>query len=92
MRPHQTGDLVCTFMVQSSLGINDFQPVMTGSTDGGETWSEAQPMWPHLIQSYSIFGSISRHTGRFPVLLRDALSDRYTGRIVLVRGDARAEG
>ena len=54
------GDLVCTFMVQSSLGINDFQPVVARSTDGGETWSEAQPMWPHLIQSYSIFGSISR--------------------------------
>jgi Neuraminidase (sialidase) len=54
------GDIVCTFMVQSSLGINDFQPVIARSADGGVTWSESQPMWPHLIPNNSIFGSVSR--------------------------------
>jgi hypothetical protein len=54
------GDIVCTFMVQSSLGTNDFQPVIARSVDGGATWSDALPMWPHLSPSYSIFGSVSR--------------------------------
>jgi hypothetical protein len=47
-------------MVQSQLGINDFRPMLARSTDGGETWSEAEPMWPHLTRDYSIFGSVSR--------------------------------
>jgi hypothetical protein len=47
-------------MVQSQLGINDFQPMLARSADGGQTWSEAQPLWPHLTERYSIFGSVSR--------------------------------
>ena len=54
------GDVVCTFMVQSKLGINDFQPMLARSTDGGRTWSEGQLLWPHLPDRYSIFGSVSR--------------------------------
>jgi hypothetical protein len=54
------GELVCSFMVQSQLGINDFQPLMARSADGGNSWSEARPLWPHLAERYSIFGSVSR--------------------------------
>ena len=54
------GEIVCTFMVQSSLGINDFQPMIARSADAGKTWSEGQPLWPHLTERYSIFGSVSR--------------------------------
>jgi hypothetical protein len=54
------GDVVCTFMVQSQLGINDFKPMLARSHDGGRTWSEGQLLWPHLQDRYSIFGSVSR--------------------------------
>jgi hypothetical protein len=54
------GDVVCTFMVQSQLGINDFKPMLARSKDGGQTWSEAQLIWPHLQDRFSIFGSVSR--------------------------------
>ncbi len=54
------GDVVCSFMVQSKLGINDFKPMLARSRDGGQTWSEGQLLWPHLQDRYSIFGSISR--------------------------------
>ena len=42
------GDLVCTYMVQSKLGVNDFVPTVSRSTDLGETWTEQRPIWPHL--------------------------------------------
>jgi hypothetical protein len=54
------GDVVCTFMVQSKLGVNDFKPMLARSQDGGQTWSEGQLLWPHLRDRYSIFGSVSR--------------------------------
>lgn len=54
------GDVVCSFMVQSKLGINDFQPMLARSRDGGRSWSEGQLLWPHLVDKYSIFGSVSR--------------------------------
>jgi hypothetical protein len=54
------GDVVCTFTVQSQLGINDFKPMLARSTDGGQSWSEPAPLWPHLTERYSIFGSVSR--------------------------------
>lgn len=54
------GDVVCTFMVQSKLGINDFQPMLTRSDDDGKTWSEPVALWPHLQKTYSIFGAVSR--------------------------------
>ena len=54
------GDVVCSFMVQSKLGINDFKPMLARSKDGGRSWSEGQLLWPHLQDRYSIFGSVSR--------------------------------
>lgn len=60
---NRQGELVCTFMVQSQLGINDFQPMIARSADGGASWSEAEPIFPHLTSQYSIFGSISRAPG-----------------------------
>jgi hypothetical protein len=54
------GDVLCTFMLQSGLGINDFVTMQTVSRDGGLTWDEARPVWPHLASRYSLFGSVSR--------------------------------
>lgn len=56
----QRGDLVCTFMVQSQLGINDFKPMLARSQDGGVSWREPVFMWPQLADAYSIFGAVSR--------------------------------
>lgn len=56
----ESGDVLCTFMIQSALGINDFVPMQTVSHDGGLTWGEAHPVWPHLRDSFSLFGSVSR--------------------------------
>jgi len=55
-----SGRLICTFMLQSVLGVNDFLPVCCYSEDEGETWSEPKPLWPDLAERYSIFASISR--------------------------------
>jgi hypothetical protein len=54
------GELLCSYMVQSALGVNDFQPMLSQSSDGGATWQERGLIWPHLGNTYSIFGSISR--------------------------------
>lgn len=54
------GDLVCTFMVQSALGINDFVPLLARSKDKGETWVEEGPLWPELANKFALFGSVSR--------------------------------
>jgi len=55
-----TGEVLCSYMVQSALGINDFVPTLSRSRDGGETWQEQGPLWPHLQTTHSLFGSISR--------------------------------
>ena len=57
------GQVLCTFLVQSKLGVNDFLPVLSRSHDSGVTWEEAQPIWPHLASRWSIFCSISRAPG-----------------------------
>ena len=54
-----SGEVVCTFMVQAAMGLNDFVPLRTRSRDGGITWDEAAPIWPRLREQYSIFGSVS---------------------------------
>ena len=54
------GELVCSFMVQSKLGINDFKTMLARSRDGGRTWSEPTTLWPEVADRYAIFGSISR--------------------------------
>jgi hypothetical protein len=53
-------EVVCTYMVQSKLGINDFVPFISRSTDIGITWSDEGPVWPHLSGTLSLFGSVSR--------------------------------
>lgn len=53
------GEIVCSYMVQTALGSNDFVPMLSRSRDGGLTWREQGPIWPHLQHQYSVFGSIS---------------------------------
>ncbi|MEO8765991.1 MAG: sialidase family protein [Ginsengibacter sp.] len=53
------GEIVCTFIAQSALGINDFKPMISRSYDAGLSWSEATLMWPDLTEKFSIFGSVS---------------------------------
>lgn len=54
------GDLLCSFMFTAALARNDFLPVLFCSRDGGVTWQEQGPVWPHLQERWSIFVSISR--------------------------------
>ncbi len=54
------GEILCTFMVQSRLAVNDFVPLLARSRDAGMTWEEPQPIWPELRDRYSLFCSISR--------------------------------
>lgn len=61
------GKLLCSFMLQSKVGVNDFTPVLCESNDDGKTWSEPRIVWPHLANKQSLFPSISRkpdHKGR----------------------------
>ncbi|MCM8759439.1 MAG: glycoside hydrolase [Candidatus Omnitrophica bacterium] len=53
-----TEDIICSFMVQSGLGINDFKPVLMRSYEG-KKWQDMSFPWKHLSNQYSIFGSIS---------------------------------
>jgi hypothetical protein len=53
------GELVCSFMRQSAIGINDLGPVLSRSIDGGRSWSPPKPVWPHLADRWSNFVSIS---------------------------------
>ena len=53
------GEVVCTFNAQSALGVNDFTPMLSRSSDHGITWNGERLIWPHLQQQYSIFGSVS---------------------------------
>jgi len=55
-----SGDILCSYMVQSALGVNDFVPMLSRSRDAGKTWEEESPIWPDLAETHSIFGSISR--------------------------------
>ena len=53
-------ELVCTYMVQSKLGINDFVPMLARSADSGRTWREQGPVWPDLRDRWSFFVALSR--------------------------------
>ena len=58
------GEIVCTYMVQAAIGLNDFCPMLARSVDQGLTWSEERPLWPHLRERFSFFGSVSTgHNG-----------------------------
>ena len=52
-------ELLCSYMVQSKLGVNDFFPLIARSNDNGRSWGEGEPMWPHHAAAYSIFGAIT---------------------------------
>jgi hypothetical protein len=54
------GKVVCSYMVQSALGVNDFKPMLSRSDDAGATWHEQGLIWPNVEHTHSIFGSISR--------------------------------
>jgi len=54
-----SGEIVCTFVAQTALGINDFKPMQSRSNDGGVTWTAPVPMWPEMFGAYSIIGSVS---------------------------------
>lgn len=51
------GTLVCSYMVQTDVGINDFVPMLSFSGDG-EHWSEGVPAWPEWIGKKSAFVSV----------------------------------
>lgn len=55
-----TGEILCTFMTQSGLGINDFIPYLARSSDQGRTWGLQGALFPHLCERYSVYISISR--------------------------------
>lgn len=57
------GDLLCSCVLSSGLGVNDFTPVLFRSTDYGWTWTEQGLVWPHLRQRWSMFASLSRNAG-----------------------------
>jgi Neuraminidase (sialidase) len=54
------GGLICTFFRQKTLGMNDYEMVITRSEDGGATWSAHRRIWPDLHGKYSTCGSVSR--------------------------------
>jgi len=54
------GDIVCSFTVNSGLGINDFRTFIARSADGGRTWALQGQLWPHLQATQSINVSLSR--------------------------------
>jgi len=53
------GELLCSFHLQSGIGVNDFAPCLSRSIDGGRTWKFEGIIWPHLRDKYSINCSIS---------------------------------
>src|SRR5262245_50433524 len=55
-----SGEIMCSCALATALGANDFAPVLYRSHDGGLTWAEQGPVWPHLEAGWSIFVSISR--------------------------------
>ncbi len=55
----QNGDIICTYMMQSKKGINDFKPVLSESSDGGKTWVYKGDIWSDPEHKKSIFCSIS---------------------------------
>ena len=56
----ERGVVLCSFMVQPALGVNDFGTMLAASVDFGHTWSDARPIWPGRRGRESIFCSLSR--------------------------------
>jgi hypothetical protein len=54
------GEILCSFHLQSGIGMNNFAPCLSRSNDGGKTWQLQGKIWPHLREKYSINCSISK--------------------------------
>lgn len=54
------GEAVCSFMFSAKTATNDFAPALCRSTDGGQTWSDPQFVWPQFRSRWSIFVGSSR--------------------------------
>ena len=53
-------EVICSYMTQSALGVNDFVPMQARSVDHGASWHDEGPIWPELVTTQSVFGSVSR--------------------------------
>ena len=53
------GRVVCTFMINSYSGSNDFVP-MIAVADENLNFGEAEKLWPALEDKWSLFGSVRR--------------------------------
>lgn len=51
------GNIICTFMINSKGGANDFVPMAAYSKDG-KSWSAAKAVWPELEGKKSFFASV----------------------------------
>ena len=69
------GELVCSYMVQSASGINDFKPMIPRSADLGATWQEQGPILAAPARSLLHFwvGS-SRRMARYSISAREPRS------------------
>lgn len=56
----RSGEVLCSLMLQSGLGMNNFVPCLACSKDAGKNWELQGPIWPHLRGRYSMNTSISR--------------------------------
>jgi Neuraminidase (sialidase) len=54
------GTLLCSFFTQRSLGMNDYEMMISRSHDNGVTWTKPTVIWPRLHGIYSTCCSISR--------------------------------
>ncbi len=54
------GDILCSFTINSGLGVNDFRTMLARSTDGGRRWKLPGQLWPELQARYSVNVSLSR--------------------------------
>lgn len=51
------GNFICSFMINSGNGLNDFVPMVAYSKDG-LNWGESKQMWPSLVGKESAFVSV----------------------------------
>ncbi|MBE6587098.1 MAG: exo-alpha-sialidase [Ruminococcaceae bacterium] len=55
----EDGSVLCTFMINSKSGANDFV-TMAAYSDGELSFGEAKAVWPHLKGKESLFGSVRK--------------------------------
>jgi hypothetical protein len=54
------GDVLCSFTINSGLGVNDCRTMLARSHDGGRNWELQGQLWPHLQATQSTVVSLSR--------------------------------